>query len=213
MIKTAILIDGGWFCRILAKLSPFAGKPAPTAGQVVKNARLPLKPDETLYRIFFYDCPPFAGTVKNPITCKQTNYASSKYYASRTKFLHEIGQHDFVAMRLGELKMRGWNFESTFKTAMLSATPPVPMPPLDVYPNLEQKGVDMRIGIDVASLSLKRIVERIILLSGDTDLIPAMKLARREGLQVYVVEIDPSFPISKQLIEDSDGLRKTTPVL
>lgn len=39
-------------------------------------------------------------------------------------------------------------------------------------------------GIDVATLSLKRIVDRIILISGDTDMILAMKLARREGVQV-----------------------------
>jgi uncharacterized LabA/DUF88 family protein len=210
MVKTAILIDGGWFCRILAKTPPFIGKPIPTASQIVKNARLPLKADETLFRIFYYDCPPFCSVVKNPVTRKKTNYASSPTYTARKKLLQEIGQHDFVAMRLGELKMRGWEFNHAFKDAMLSATPLASVPAATVYPNFEQKGVDMRIGIDVATLSLKRIVERIILLSGDTDLLPAMKLARREGLQVYMVEIDPSFPLNAQLIEDSDGLRKIT---
>ena len=33
----------------------------------------------------------------------------------------------------------------------------------------------MRIGMEAATLSLKRIVDRIIILSGDTDLIPALE--------------------------------------
>jgi uncharacterized LabA/DUF88 family protein len=68
----------------------------------------------------------------------------------------------------------------------------------------------MRIGIDVATLSLKKIAERIILFSGDTDMIPAMKLARREGIQVFVVKLDP-WDLKHNLIEDSDGVRILTP--
>ncbi|HTX22768.1 MAG TPA: NYN domain-containing protein [Candidatus Aquilonibacter sp.] len=80
----------------------------------------------------------------------------------------------------------------------------------DVFLSREQKGVDMRIGIDVATLSLKRIVERIILISGDTDMIPAMKLARREGVQVVLVEI--GITLSKSLDEDADLVRVLKPV-
>ena len=56
----------------------------------------------------------------------------------------------------------------------------------DVIPKIQQKGVDMRIGLDIASLALKRIVSAIVVVSGDSDLVPAMKLARREGLRVYL---------------------------
>jgi uncharacterized LabA/DUF88 family protein len=78
--------------------------------------------------------------------------------------------------------------------------------------NLEQKGVDMRIGIDVATLTLKKIVERIILISGDTDMIPAMKLARREGVQVVLVEIATA-KIHSELDEDTDLVRCITPII
>jgi uncharacterized LabA/DUF88 family protein len=44
----------------------------------------------------------------------------------------------------------------------------------------------MRIGLDIASLALKRLVSTIVVVSGDSDLVPAMKLARREGLRVYL---------------------------
>ena len=47
----------------------------------------------------------------------------------------------------------------------------------------------MRIGLDMATFSYERTVERIILVTGDTDFIPAMKMARRSGLQVVLVQL------------------------
>lgn len=49
------------------------------------------------------------------------------------------------------------------------------------------KRVDMKIGLDVAWLASKGIVDRIILVTADTDFVPAMKFARREGVQVLLV--------------------------
>ena len=60
------------------------------------------------------------------------------------------------------------------------------------------------------SLTLKRIVDRIVLISGDTDMIPAMKLARREGVQVVLVEV--ASPIHSSLDEDADLVRVITPI-
>jgi uncharacterized LabA/DUF88 family protein len=51
---------------------------------------------------------------------------------------------------------------------------------------MEQKGVDLRIGLDIATLSLRRIADTAVLVTGDSDLVPAMKFARREGLRVYL---------------------------
>ena len=84
---------------------------------------------------------------------------------------------------------------------------------MDVFLSLEQKGVDMRIGIDVATLTLKRILDRFILVSGDTDMIPAMKLARREGVLVVLVEVvaPQAMALSKALDEDTDRVRTITP--
>ena len=56
----------------------------------------------------------------------------------------------------------------------------------DIVPKVRQKGVDMRIGLDIASLALKRLVSTIVLVTGDSDFVPAMKLARREGLRVLL---------------------------
>lgn len=47
---------------------------------------------------------------------------------------------------------------------------------------VKQKGVDMKIGIDIATLALKKLVQKIVLISGDSDFVPASKLARTEGI-------------------------------
>jgi uncharacterized LabA/DUF88 family protein len=212
MKKTALLIDGGWFGKGLASILKLPND-WPTPEQVLRNAQAVVGKDEEVFRIFYYDCPPFNGTLKNPIDGRQTNYASMRTYRARQQFIQDMGQNDLVALRLGELKTRGWLFAESYKSAVFT-TPratPKPITAAEVYPDFEQKGVDMRIGIDVSSLAHKRVVERIILFSGDTDMIPAMKLARREGLQIYVVRLNP-WALSKRLIEDADGVRDHTPV-
>ena len=52
----------------------------------------------------------------------------------------------------------------------------------DLELRIEQKGVDTRIGIDIAHLAYKRLIDQMILVSGDSDFVPVAKLARREGL-------------------------------
>ena len=64
----------------------------------------------------------------------------------------------------------------------------------DFVPTFNQKGVDMRFGLDTAWLASNRIVEKIVLVTSDHDFIPAMKFARREGVLVTIATIgtDPA---------------------
>lgn len=79
----------------------------------------------------------------------------------------------------------------------------------DVTLDLRQKGVDMRIGLDIAALTLKRFVTTIVLVSGDSDFVPAAKLARREGLQFI---LDPLWQsVTPDLFEHIDGLQSGLP--
>lgn len=67
-----------------------------------------------------------------------------------------------------------------------------------------QKGVDMRIGLDIASITLKKQADTMILVTGDSDFVPAAKLARREGVEFI---LDPLWQkVSDQLYEHVDGI-------
>mgnify|MGYP006425113139 CR=1 FL=1 len=74
----------------------------------------------------------------------------------------------------------------------------------DVRLSLRQKGVDMRIGIDIATISLKKQADTIILVTGDSDFVPAAKVARREGVEFL---LDPLWQsINNDLNEHVDGV-------
>ena len=79
----------------------------------------------------------------------------------------------------------------------------------EVRLGLRQKGVDMRIGLDIASITLKRQADTIVLIAGDADFVPAAKLARREGMEFI---LDPLWQkVSPDLFEHIDGLQSGLP--
>ncbi len=76
--------------------------------------------------------------------------------------------------------------------------------PDDVRLGLRQKGVDMRIGLDISTLTLKKQVDTIVLVTGDSDFVPAAKLARREGVEFL---LDPLWQsVKDDLHEHVDGV-------
>ncbi len=67
----------------------------------------------------------------------------------------------------------------------------------------------MRIGLDIAAMAFKKQVDQIVLVSGDSDFVPAAKLARREGIDFI---LDPLWAsIRSDLIEHVDGIRTVWP--
>ncbi|MBI1785202.1 NYN domain-containing protein [Candidatus Sumerlaeota bacterium] len=79
----------------------------------------------------------------------------------------------------------------------------------DIRLGLRQKGVDMRIGLDISTLTLKKQVDTIILVTGDSDFVPAAKLARREGVEFL---LDPLWQsIKADLHEHVDGVVSCLP--
>ena len=75
--------------------------------------------------------------------------------------------------------------------------------------DLRQKGVGMHIGLDIASLAYKAQINQLILISGDSDFVPAAKLARREGIDFV---LDPMWStVRPDLHEHIDGLKSVCP--
>ena len=65
-----------------------------------------------------------------------------------------------------------------------------PLTDADFDPELHQKGVDIKIGLDLAWISYNHIADRVIFITGDSDFIPAIKTARRNGIFVYLVTLN-----------------------
>ena len=74
----------------------------------------------------------------------------------------------------------------------------------DFVIDVKQKGVDLRIGLDAASLAYGRYVNQIILIAGDSDFVPVAKMARRHGIDFI---LDPlKNHVKPSLLEHVDGI-------
>lgn len=164
----------------------------------------------SLYRILCYDCAPFDKGSTNPISDKFIDFRRTPA-AVRNKEIHRLLlEKRSVAIRRGILAARGWIFtEEAFKAIARGHKTREQLTPDDVIFDLRQKQVDMKLGLDVASLAYKRQVDRIVLIAGDSDFVPAAKLARREGIDFV---LDPLWnPIDPDLKEHIDGLKSFWP--
>ena len=193
MTKVAVFIDGGHL-RACAK----SAKKPYTPDLVVKIAKACVQSGETLFRILYYDCDEFAGSVKLPVS------GGMKSYPGGNPFLSDLAREELVAVRRGILKFRGWERRvSTLKPGMSS----VALTDADFQAKWEQKGVDLRIGLDIVTMTESRAADLIVLLTGDTDLIPAMKLARGRGLQLAGLDL-PNRKIIPELKPHLDFFRQ-----
>ncbi len=207
----AVLVDGAYFLKRYPHC--FKGGINHPPDQVANNLYTMVMKhveDEELYRIFFYDCPPLDKKVHNPISREMVDFSKSKTAEFRSQLHYELARMRKVALRLGVLKdnPEKWRVNpEKLKQLFRKEIEFGDIKARDVTYEVTQKGVDMRLGLDVASLAYKRHVSRIILVTGDSDFVPAAKLARREGLDVI---LDPMW----QRVHDSlylhiDGLRST----
>lgn len=228
-MKTAILVDGGFFlkryvsafgknssaldvCDYLHKYcyKHLNEKVYDSIQKLLDDkAKKPLyhfEQKHEMYRIFYYDCAPIDKVISHPIK-GSIDLKRSPTYIWKSEFLNELKKKRKLALRLGELSMNRTGYtmkERTLRKIIKSEMEICDLSERDFILNIEQKGVDMRIGLDVASMAYKKQVERIVLIAGDSDFVPVAKMARREGIDFV---LDPLYNnIKDNLFEHIDGL-------
>lgn len=201
MDQVAILLDGGFVKkRLTLRLKRFPG-----TADVVELSTTIMGHDRlksaSLFRVFFYDAPPYEGTSANPLEPgKPIDFSSTQAARQNKSLLDSLEIQPDFAVRRGQVANRGWKLgEAALKSLKQG---PRPITAKDLIPDMEQKGVDLRIGLDIATIALRRVVSILVLVSGDSDLVPAMKFARTEGLKVYVEALGN--PIRQELRAHAD---------
>ena len=211
-MRVAFLIDGGFFLKRYRVLYNKDNNAKQTADDLIKMInnhleKMKLKFHKNVYRIFYYDCRPFSKKEHNPLTNKMIDFSKTDVANFKNEFLNELTQKRKIALRLGHIKDHNkWQIKFTKVKDLLREQIKInDLTENDVYFDLIQKGVDMKIGLDIASLAYKKLVNTIILISGDSDFISAAKLARREGIDFI---LDPMWQhIDDNLFEHIDGLQ------
>lgn len=225
-MPTAILIDGAYFIKRFRAIEPHNAYNAERAADCIHRwavAHLSVAPGNgggravrqqnrrELYRIFFYDCPPLEKKMHNPVSKRAVDFSKSDEAVFRLALHQRLLSKRKLALRLGHLSSDApWTIKPRVIVDLLSGKKGFDtLSADDVVPAVRQKGVDMRIGVDVASLAFKKQVNQIVLIAGDADFVPAAKLARREGIDFV---LDPMWrSIPQGLLEHIDGRRSTCP--
>lgn len=223
MERVAILIDGGYFLTRLPSVQPDLDKT--DAGQVCNAIRSLVNSHlfhrnkvacatnsrSLLYRTFYYDAWPFDGFAHTPIDKKPVRYNKTATFDFRMALFEVLKKTPNMALRLGDVrKERDWILRETPQKKLLKGDIGVKdLTDADFHEGFRQKGVDIRMGVDIAAIALKRQADTIILVTGDSDFVPAAKLARREGVKVI---LDPLWrSVAAELFEHIDGLRSGFP--
>ena len=212
-VSVAILVDGAFFLKRYGVVhkNGKSHSPQDVAKNLFTMCLRHVGSEEHLYRILYYDCEPLSKRVHNPVSKKVIDFNKSQVAVFRHAFFDELRKKRKVALRLGYIKDHNRWVIHPAKTKELLAGK-IALPDLkeeDVIYQVRQKSVDMKIGLDIASLALKKSVNKIILISGDGDFVPAAKMARREGIDFI---LDPMWNhIDDSLFEHIDGLKSTVP--
>lgn len=111
---------------------------------------------KNIFRTYFYHCLPYQS---NPPTTDE-----SKRFASKQRFFYQLERLSKFEVRLGELSFRGYN--------------------QDGAPIFVQKRVDILLGVDLVLFSVKHSITHAALLTGDSDFLPAVSVAKNEGITI-----------------------------
>lgn len=213
---TAILVDAAFYLkrarRIFGRLAPDgAAKRLHEMALAHLNDRHGRR-IARLYRILVYDAPPALWKGHLPVSGTSLDLSRTPMACWRSAFHEALRGMRKVALRLGEVPAAQVHWQvkhAVIKDLLQGKRGWHDLGDDDFQLALRQKGVDMRLGLDVASLAYKRQVNQIVLIAGDADFVPAAKLARREGIDFV---LDPMWNhIRPALFEHIDGLRSVCP--
>jgi len=210
-MKTAILVDGGFYRRRAQKIwgeIPAEQRAKELCDYCMSHIKRRNNEERALYRIFYYDCPPMDKKIYHPFLKRQIDFSQSDLYMWMTVFLNELKCKRKLALRMGKLAETQAHYTIRPKIVKKLCNGSMAFSDLseaDFCIDVEQKGVDMKIGLDIASLAYKKQVDQVILISGDSDFVPVAKLARREGIDFI---LDPMrAKIKPDLFEHIDGMQ------
>jgi len=174
MDKSVVFLDGGYLAKLTKKeFVDERGLPKKIDMGKIGHI-LASKCNSELIRSYYYDCPPYISPT--PTTNEK------KRQEGFDKYIYSLKKLDKLTVRLGKLK----------KYFLADGTP-----------DFEQKGVDVRLAIDVLKLSLKGKISKAIFVTGDSDFVPVIEAIKDEGVEVFLFYHQSS--VHRQILEACDN--------
>ncbi|MXO71761.1 NYN domain-containing protein [Alteraurantiacibacter buctensis] len=186
LARYAILLDGGFVTK---KLQQKLKQPA-TADDIVAlcgeiSAHAELRHYELL-RTYFYDAPPSLESLNQPVSGERYNLAVTERAKHAQSLYDQLELKPGFALRMGETRLTPQQWKLKPRSVQQIKAEPRPLVDDDFLLDINQKGVDIRIGLDMARLALRDMVRAVVVVTGDSDFVPAFKFVRREGVKVML---------------------------
>jgi uncharacterized LabA/DUF88 family protein len=184
--RYAILLDGGFVTR---KLNEKLGHQTTAADVVSLCDEIRANPHVANYelmRIYYYDAPPSSETVKMPVSGNEYPLAATERARHAQSLYDQLELTDGFALRMGETRLSPFHWKLKPTKAAQLVKKSRDLVDGDFSLDINQKGVDIRIGLDMARLALRDMVRAVVVVTGDSDFVPAFKFVRREGVKVML---------------------------
>jgi uncharacterized LabA/DUF88 family protein len=182
----AILLDGGFLTK---KLYQRLGRHATADDIEFFCAQLGCGQEigeYELLRIYYYDAPPSGERVTMPVSRQSLNLGATPRFRLNQHLFDQLILKPNFALRMGEVTLSRdkWRMKSRVAKELIQT--PRALADTDFDLDLSQKGVDMRVGLDMARLALREMVRAVIVVTADSDFVPAFRFVRREGVKVIL---------------------------
>jgi len=180
----AVLLDGGFITKKLFERNKRAATAEDVEQECERLKALPQLAGYELLRIYYYDAPPSTEKVSQPISGAQLNLSTTVRSREAQSLYDRLVMKPNLALRMGETRLSPQKWKIKPHVARQLMQSPRALTDSDFSLDIGQKGVDMRIGMDMARLALREMVRAVVVATADSDFIPAFKFVRREGVKV-----------------------------
>lgn len=111
MRRYAVLIDAGFLKRKRgSREHPLT---AESVGDFVQElGGHPVLQDLQLHRVYFYDAPPLRSTERKPLAGGRIAFGDTPLARNNQRLHDELRSVPFVALRMGDLRFRGWTLNA-----------------------------------------------------------------------------------------------------
>jgi uncharacterized LabA/DUF88 family protein len=167
MSRLAIFIDGGYLDALAEDEFHLRIDYEKLVNKIKEVVASKTPESVDLLRALYYHCLPYQS---NPPTAEE-----AMRYGKKRSFFAALKRIPRFNVREGRLNFKGIDKKGK--------------------PIFQQKRVDLMLGLDFALLSGKRQITHAVIVSGDSDLLPAFHVAKEEGILVWLFH---GPPISKK---------------
>lgn len=195
-MKTAIFIDTAFLIQRLRQYLPqdehyHAQKIAESAiNLALKHTQYHQNSiSDELYRIYFYDCPPIDKKVHKPISRELLDLSKTKEAIFRRELHQLLQKQPKTLLRLGELSVGQdiWRLKTgVAKDLLWGKRQWYDLTDGEFVLDLHQKGVGIQMGADLMSLTLKKQVDKVVIVSNDDEFTLVADSVRYEGVHLVL---------------------------